>query len=504
MGAMDRRRFLTSFAGGALASRICAQAARKPNIVLIYADDVGYGDLSCYGARRVRTPNLDRLAAAGVRFTNAHSSSATCTPSRYSLLTGEYAWRKPGTGVLPGDANLIVPTDRQTLPGMLQKSGYRTAAIGKWHLGLGKGEVDWNAEIRPGPLEVGFDYSFIIPATGDRVPCVFVEDHRVANLDPKDPIRVNYDHPIGDEPTGKKNPELLKMRPSHGHDMAIVNGVSRIGYMTGGKSALWVDEDIADTITAKAVRFIDQNKARPFFLYFATHDIHVPRMPNRRFAGKTPMGARGDAIAELDWSVGQVLDTLDRDGLAGSTLVIFSSDNGPVVDDGYQDEAVAKLGGHKPAGPLRGGKYSKFDGGTRIPMMARWPGRIQKDSVSSALISQVDFYASFGALAGSKPAAGGAPDSIEMSSALLGKDTKGREWLVEHANGLGLIEGDWKYIVPGNGPKIQANTNTEMGNDPGPQLYDLSKDIGEQNNLAAQYPERVKAMAERLAKVRGQ
>jgi arylsulfatase A-like enzyme len=265
-----------------------------------------------------------------------------------------------------------------------------------------------------------------------------------------------------------------------------------------------VDEDIADTITAKAVRFIDQNKARPFFLYFATHDIHVPRMPNRRFIGKTPMGARGDAIAELDWSVGQVLDTLDRDGLAASTLVIFSSDNGPVVDDGYQDEAVAKLGGHKPAGPLRGGKYSKFDGGTRIPMMARWPGRIQKDSVSSALISQVDFYASFGALAGSKPAAGGAPDSIEMSSALLGKDTKGREWLVEHANGLGLIEGDWKYIVPGNGPKIQANTNTEMGNDPGPQLYDLSKDIGEQNNLAAQYPERVKAMAERLAKVRGQ
>jgi arylsulfatase A-like enzyme len=287
-------------AGGALASRLSAQAAARPNIVFIYADDVGYGDISCYGASRVKTPNLDRLAGAGMRFTNAHSSSATCTPSRYSLITGEYAWRKKGTNVLPGDATLIVPTDRQTLPGMLQKQGYHTAAIGKWHLGLGTTAVDWNTDIKPGPLEVGFDYSFIIPATGDRVPCVFVENHRVVNLDPKDPIRVNYDHPIGDEPTGKKNPEMLRMHPSHGHDMAIVNGISRIGYMTGGKKALWVDEDIADTLTKKAVNFIDQNRRNPFFLYFATHDVHVPRVPNKRFVGKTPLGPRGDAIAELD------------------------------------------------------------------------------------------------------------------------------------------------------------------------------------------------------------
>src|SRR4051812_4680708 len=391
-----------------------AQAARRtPNIVVILADDLGYGDVGCYGATKVRTPNVDRLAKEGLRFTNAHSSSSTCTPSRYSLLTGEYAWRKKGTGVLPGDASLIIPTNRETMPALLQKQGYRTAAVGKWHLGLGTGEVDWNGEIRPGPLELGFDYSFIIPATGDRVPCVFVENHRVANLDPKDPIRVNYEHAIGDEPTGKKNPEMLRVHPSHGHDMAIVNGVSRIGYMTGGKSALWVDEDIADTITGKAVNFIGQNKANPFFLYFATHDIHVPRLPNKRFAGKTPMGPRGDAIAELDWSVGQVLDALDRNGLARNTLVIFSSDNGPVVDDGYKDDAVEKLGGHKPAGPLRGGKYSRFDGGTRIPMMARWPGRIKADTQSAALFSQVDLYASFGALTGGKPAAGAAPDSLD-------------------------------------------------------------------------------------------
>lgn len=500
---MDRRRFLSTLAGGALASRLSAQSGAKPNIVLIYADDVGYGDISCYGATRVRTPNLDRLAAGGMRFTNAHASSATCTPSRYTLMTGEYAWRKKGTNVLPGDATLIIPTERQTLPGMLQKQGYHTGVVGKWHLGLGRTEVDWNTEIKPGPLEVGFDYSFIIPATGDRVPCVFVENRRVANLDPKDPIRVNYDHPIGDEPTGRKNPEMLKMHPSHGHDMAIVNGISRIGYMTGGKSALWVDEDIADTLTKKAVGFIDQNRRNPFFLYFATHDIHVPRVPNQRFAGKTPMGPRGDAIAELDWSVGQVLDTLDRHKLTGNTLVMFSSDNGPVVDDGYRDEAVEKLGPHKPAGPLRGGKYSKFDGGTRVPMLARWPGHIQADAQSDALVSQVDYYASLGAITGVKPAAGAAPDSMDMHNALLGRDRQGREWLVEHAGTLGIIVGNWKYIAPSGGQKVNPNTNTEMGNDPAPQLYDLSNDLGERNNLAAQYPERVKAMQERLAQVRG-
>jgi arylsulfatase A-like enzyme len=489
-------------AGAGLASRLSGQARTKPNIVLIYADDVGYGDLSCYGATRVRTPNLDRLAAGGVRFTNAHSTSATCTPSRYSLLTGEYAWRKRGTGVLPGDASLIVPTDRETLPAMLQKHGYRTGVVGKWHLGMGSGNVDWNGEIRPGPLEVGFDYSFIMPATGDRVPCVYVEDRRVVNLDPKDPIRVDYTKPIGSEPTGKANPELLRVHPSHGHDMAIVNGVSRIGYMTGGKSALWVDEDMAETFARKGTSFIAQNKARPFFLYFATHDIHVPRLPNKRFAGKTQMGPRGDAIVELDWTVGQVLSALDRNGLTRNTLVIFSSDNGPVVDDGYKDDAVARLGGHRPAGPLRGGKYSKFDAGTRVPMLVRWPGQIKPDTQSGALFSQVDLYASLGAVAGAKPAPGAAPDSLQHSPALTGQDPKGRDWLVEHAGTLSLIEGNWKLIPPNQGQKIQVNTNTETGNDPAPQLYDLSKDIGEKTNLAAENPERVKSMSALLAKIR--
>ncbi len=497
---MERRQFL-KMGLGALAFGARA-ASPKPNIVLIYADDVGYGDLACYGATGVKTPNLDRLAGAGIRFTNVHASSATCTPSRYSLLTGEYAWRKKGTGVLPGDAALIVEPGRTTLPSMLKQAGYSTAAVGKWHLGLGSGSIDWNGAIQPGPREIGFDYSFIIPATGDRVPCVFVENQRVANLDPADPIRVSYSEPFLGELTGKDHPELLKMLPSHGHDQAIVNGVSRIGYMTGGKSALWVDENIADTITRKAVGFIESHKANPLFLYFATHDIHVPRLPNPRFTGKSTMGPRGDAIAELDWSVGEILACLDRNKLARDTLVIFSSDNGPVVDDGYRDQAVEKLGNHKPAGKLRGGKYSIFDGGTRVPMIARWPGHIQADAMSGALISQVDLLASFADLSGQKVPQGAAPDSMDVLPALLGRSKTARQSLVEHAGTLGLVEGDWKYIQPGKGARINRNTNTELGNDPEPQLYNLADDPGERNNLAPQFPDRVKAMAAALERIK--
>jgi arylsulfatase A-like enzyme len=363
-------------------------------------------------------------------------------------MTGEYAWRKPGTAILPGDAALIINPGRPTLPSMLKQQGYATGAVGKWHLGLGNGNIDWNGDIQPGPNEIGFDYSFIIPATGDRVPCVFVENHRVANLDPKDPIRVSYTTPFPGEPTGKANPELLKMHPSHGHDQAIVNGISRIGYMTGGKSALWVDENIADVLTAKATGFIEKNKTNPFFLYFATHDIHVPRVPNPRFAGQTNMGPRGDAIAELDWTVGQVLAALDRHRLTDHTILMFSSDNGPVVDDGYRDQAVEKLGAHKPAGPLRGGKYSNFDGGTRVPFMLRWPGEparrggvlnesqknrtlprrvaggftgVKPDSVSHALISQVDLLSSFASLTGARLTDDAAPDSVNVLPALLGQ-----------------------------------------------------------------------------------
>ncbi len=502
---LSRRRLLgnaaTAFVAGS-SSELWSAGQDRPNIVLIYADDVGYGDLSCYGATAVRTPNIDSIAGTGLRFTNAHAPSATCTPSRYALLTGQYAWRKPGTGILPGDAGLIIGQDQLTIPGMLKKAGYRTGVVGKWHLGLGNGNVDWNGDIKPGPLEVGFDYSFIIPATPDRVPCVFVENHRVVNADPADPIQISYEKPFPGEPTGRANPELLKMKPSHGHDMAIVDGVSRIGYMKGGKSALWVDEDIVDTLSTHAVHFIDENKSRPFFLYYATHDIHVPRLPNPRFRGKTSMGPRGDAIAELDWSVGQILAALDRNGLRDNTLVLFSSDNGPVVDDGYQDGAVEKLGSHKPAGEYRGGKYSNFDGGTRVPFLAQWPGRIKSDAVSNALVGQVDLLSSMAALTGQTVPKDQGPDSLNVLPAFLGKSSKGRQSLVEHADALALIDGDWKVIEPSSKPAINKNTHTELGNNPEPQLYNLASDPREQQNLAAKYPERVQSMLAELNNVR--
>ncbi len=344
-----------------------------PNIVLIYADDIGYGDLAVYGGTGARTPNSDRLACEGIRFTAAYSSSATCTPSRFSMLTGQYAFRKKGTGVLPGDAAMIIEPGRRTLAQGLKDAGYSTGVIGKWHLGLGDGksELDWNKEINATPLDIGFDYSFIMAATGDRVPTVYVENRKVVGLDPNDPIRVNYKQNFAGEPTGTTQRASLKMDWSDGHNNSIVNGIGRIGFQTGGKSAHWIDEEMAEVFTGRAVRFIEEQKNKPFFLYFATHDIHVPRVPHPRFAGRTSMGPRGDALVQFDWSVGEILAALDRLKLTGNTIVILTSDNGPVIDDGYRDFAVEKLGAHKPAGVFRGGKYSLFEGGTRVPFILR-------------------------------------------------------------------------------------------------------------------------------------
>ena len=504
MSKRNRRDFLgwMGASAAALAMRRAAAQTRRPNVVLIYADDLGYGDVSCYGATELSTPNVDRLCAGGLRFTNAHAAAATCTPSRFSLLTGEYPWRDQGHGVLPGNAKLIIDPERRTLPDIFKQAGYATGVVGKWHLGLGDGNLDWNGDIAPGPLELGFDYSFLIPATGDRTPCVFVENHRVVGLDPNDPIQVSYGKPIGDEPTGKEHPELLKLKPSHGHDQTIVNGVSRIGYMTGGQAARWVDEDIADTITGKAVNYIEQHRAEPFFLYFSTHDIHVPRVPHPRFVGKSGMGARGDAILQFDYCVGQVLETLDRLGLTDDTLVIFTSDNGPVLDDGYQDRAEELVGDHKPAGPLRGGKYSAFDAGTRVPFVVRWPGRVPQGD-SPALISQIDLLASFATYLDQPLAEADAPDSFDLLAALLGRSEYGREHLVESAGTLGIIVGDWKYIPPSKGAKVLANTQIETGRDPKPQLYNLAEDIGERNNVAAAHPYKVQELRERLETVKG-
>lgn len=469
-------------------------APRKPNVVIVYADDLGYGDIGCNGATGVTTPNIDKLASEGIRFTGAYSASSTCTPSRFSLLTGSLPIRQTNTGILPGDANLIIKPGSTTLPSMFKSAGYTTGVVGKWHLGLGESTIDWNGEIKPGPNEVGFDSSFIMAATADRVPCVLIRDHRVVNLDPADPMEVSYKSQFPGEPGGIKDRASLVMDWSHGHNNAVVNGIGRIGFMKGGKKALWNDETLAQDFTKEAVGFIEKNKEKPFFLYFATHDIHVPRVPNPQFKGKSTMGPRGDAIVQFDWQVGQIAETLERLGLAENTLLIVSSDNGPVIDDGYKDEAAEKLGAHKPAGPYRGTKYSLLEGGTRMPTLARWKGTVKAGS-SDAVISQTDFLASFAELTGTKLAADAALDSLNVLPAILGESPKGRDYVVEHSqmgSRLGIREGDWKFIeAGGRGQRAE-----------GVQLFNLKDDLLESKNIAAENPEVVARLAKRLEEIR--
>jgi len=519
---MDKRVVLAlmvlTVGGFGLPARAAA-TMRPKNIVLILADDLGWGDVSCYGAKAVATPNVDRLAREGLRFTDAHAPASTCTPSRYALLTGEYAWRKKGTGIATGDAALLIAPGRTTLPSVLKKAGYTTGVIGKWHLGLGLGQekTDWNREIAPGPREIGFDYSFLIPATGDRTPCVYVENQRVVGLDPADPIKVSYDLKGENYPgelDGRKNRDALKLDWDYGHNYAVVNGIGRIGYMTGGKKARWVDEDMADTLAAKGVAFIERNRDKPFFLYFATHDIHVPRVPNARFVGKTSMGSRGDAIVQFDYQVGAVLDAIDRCGLAEDTLVVLSSDNGPVLNDGYKDQAVEKVGAHRPAGLFRGHKYSAYEGGNRVPFIARWPKQIKAGAESAALVSLVDWVATAAALTGQALSPADAPDSSDFSAALLDPAASGRKSLISQDPVLSLREGKWKFIPKSarkNGP---AHSDSGLLGDPDAfikgeqdggswnvaQLYDTQADPRETNNLAGQMPERVASMRTLLEK----
>lgn len=479
-----------------------AKTAGRPNIVFIYIDDLGYGDISCYGATRVKTSNADYLANNGLKFTDAHCGASTCTPSRFSLLTGKYAFRNKAA-VLPGDAPLIIQPGTPTLPAVLKNSGYATAVVGKWHLGLGNGTINWNGHISPGANECGFDYSFIIPATTDRVPTVYAENGNVPNLDKNDPIGVSYAQMIGDEPTGTTHPEMLKQQADPQHSNTIVNGISRIGFMTGGKKARWVDEDIADVLTQKAITFINDNRNKPFFLYFAVPDIHVPRAPHPRFRGASNMGIRGDVIAEMDWMTGQITKAIEKNGLKNNTLIIFTSDNGPVLNDGYADSAVEKLGNHRPAGIFRGGKYSAFEAGTRVPMICYWPGTI-KPGLSSALFTQVDMLASLAALTGSPLPANAGPDSQNTLNALLGKSAAARTYLLEESYTLSLRKANWKYIAPlqDGTPVWLANKQIETGLGPVEQLYNVKTDPGEKNNVANAHPDIISQMRHELEKIK--
>ena len=480
-------------------------AAQQPNVIIIYGDDVGYGDVGVYGSKKIPTPNLDRLAKQGLMFTDAHCAAATCTPSRYSMLTGEFAFRKDGTGILPGNAKMAISPDQFTMADLFKKAGYQTTVIGKWHLGLGDGSIDWNAEVKPGPLELGFDYSFLLPATNDRVPCVYLENYRVVNLDPKDPITVTYNRktPLtATYPDGVKNPEAMTYYPSsHGHNNSVINGIGRIGYMSGGRSALWNDETMADEFVNRARKYIAEHKAKPFFMFFSSQDIHVPRTPHPRFKGKSELGYRGDAMVQLDWSTGAIMKCLEEHGLTDNTIVIFSSDNGPVYDDGYVDGTTVKTStqeadrGHDGSGPYRGGKYQIYEGGTRVPLIIRWPAKIKAGGKSDALVSQVDFLASFGKMVDVGLPDGSARDSRDTLAALLGDDPKGSEIILEQARGVAIRKGQWKYVESRKWKKSKDVTL---------QLFNLDSDIMEAKNLAKDKPEVAKEMATLLAKYKEQ
>lgn len=494
---------------------------RKPNIVLILADDIGYGDLSCYGAKHARTPNLDRLAKEGLRYTDAHSPASTCTPTRRAILTGTYSWRQqPGSSIAPGNMPLSIPPGTPTIASLLKQAGYATGAVGKWHLGLGGDEgPQWNDEIKPGPLEIGFDYAFLMPATGDRVPTVYMENHHIVGLDPNDPIEVSYKEKVGNEPTGREHPELLRLKHTHGHDATIVKGVGRIGWMTGGRTARWTDEQMADTFAAKGIEFIERSGDKPFFLYFATHGIHVPRVPHPRFVGKSAGGTRGDAIEELDDTVGQVLAALDRLMLADDTLVLFTSDNGGVMDDGYED--VGRFDYH-PNAPLRGTKGTLYEGGHRVPLLARWPGHVPAGAVSDALVAGLDFFATFAALTNQPMPKDGAGDSFDILPTLLGQPTLApiRPHFVAHIGGtqgpFALRSGTWKLIEAGKGgygKGAKQTTGTQAAAKPGaaperdrfgtkPQLFQLADDLAEANDLAPQDPAKLAEIQGLLKRIR--
>lgn len=471
-----------------LAAAGCStQTQEKPNVILIIADDLGYGDVSANGSQTIATPNLDRLANEGVRFTNGHSTSATSTPSRYGMFTGLYPWKNERAKILAGDAPLLIPTDIPTLPKMMQAEGYATAAIGKWHLGIGNGNVDWNKPISPCANDVGFDYSNLIAATNDRVPSVYIRNGEVVNLDPNDPIYVSYKKNFEGEPTAISNPELMTTQTwHHGHNNSVINGIPRIGYMKGGEKARWKDEDMADYFLGEVKQFLDDNQEKPFFLYFGLHQPHVPRTPHARFVGKTTMGPRGDAIIEADWCVGEVIAHLEKLGLAENTLILFSSDNGHVLQDGYNDGADSKIGNHSPSGGSRGGKYSLFDGGTHVPFFAYWKGKIAA-KVSDAMVCQLDFYASIASLIGAEVPQG--LDSQNLMNTFMGKSDKGRESLVVEAMGrLAFRSGDYAMIPPYKGKQFNE-TGNELGNLSDFGLFNITKDFAQTTDIAADEPE---------------
>ena len=483
-----------------------ASVTSPPNVVLIFADDVGYGDVGCYGATKVKTPNIDRLATEGRRFTDAHSASAVCTPSRYALMTGEYPFRKNLWNPVFLKTGLLIDPGRLTLASLMKDAGYATACLGKWHLGFGRSKPDWNGQLKPGPLELGFDYYFGVPVVNSHPPFVYVENHGVVGLVPDDPLV------FGKKAQTRVFPEKM--------------GIDQIGGAAAAH-ALYDDELVGTRLTEKAVNWIADHKTQPFFLYLATTNIHHPFTPHPRFKGSSECGRYGDFIHELDWIVGEVLQALAEHDLADNTLVIFTSDNGGMLNQGGQDAWKA---GHRLNGPLLGFKFDAWEGGHRIPMIARWPGRIPAGTVSDQLICNVDMLATFAALVGRGLGETDAVDSFNMLPALTGSPENAiRDHLVlspQKSSHIALRKGQWIYIGAQGGGGFSARqigahglggpaafqltgqVNSDIENArlkpdaPETQLYDLESDPFEKQNVIRQHPEKAAELREALSDIR--
>lgn len=485
--------------------------AQRPNLIFIFADDLGYGDLSCQGATHVKTPHIDSLARDGRKFTDAHSASAVCTPSRYALLTGEYPIRGMGGrgywGPLSPESGLIIPTDTPTIGKVFQAKGYATVAVGKWHLGFGSEKNDWSVPLTPGPNDVGFDYYFGVPLVNSGSPFVYVENDTIVGYDTADPL-VFGKKPVSPTPTFP--PEASRKGPN------------RFG---GALKAhqIYDDEKTGELMTEKATSWINENKGKPFFLYFPTTHIHHPFTPAPRFKGTSQCGLYGDYIHELDWMVGELLACLEKNGLTENTLVIFTSDNGGMLNFGGR---IAMEAGHKMNGDLLGFKFGAWEGGHRVPFIAKWPGKIKPGTISDQLICNVDMLATFTALTGQDVTALKGKDSINMLPALLEdpEEPLRTELLLapNKRQNLALRKGKWLYIgargsggFDGSKPSDHAwggpaaiafagsvNSDIEGGeykaDAPDAQLYDLEKDVNQTTNVILKHPEIAKEMAAAL------
>ncbi len=458
--------------------------SEHPNIVLIYADDLGYGDLSCYGATKIDTPHIDRLAKEGRLFTDAHSTSAVCTPSRYALMTGEYPFRINNYGPVFCHDKLIIDTKQTTLASLLKRKGYATGGVGKWHLGFGRKRLpDWNQDLKPGPLELGFDYFYGIPVVNSHSPFVYMENHRVLGLKADDPLVYKK----GGKTHAKPYPEKNYANP-------------RMLNVVGGKAAheLYVDEESAEHLTGKALQWMNEQK-EPFFLYYASHNIHHPFTPHPYFQGKSECGLYGDFVEELDWSVGQILAALEKFGVADNTLVIFTSDNGGMFNAGGR-RAIDM--GHAPNGKLKGQKFDAWEAGHRVPFLVRWPGKTAAETTSDEFIANLDMLATFAAITDQKLAKGQGIDSLNALPLLTETDAKSArtEIVIQpHKKQYTSIRKDgWVYIPgPGSGGMTRISKE-QLAKMEQQQLYNLNEDPYQEHNLINEYPEKAEAMQQAL------